>query len=172
MIYLNGIESIIESIYLDEPLGKRSSSCNIFVNPDKVDYLAGKIIIINQSNYPAENLERLKLYGCDIITRVQIPGYDFQPYILRICNKIMWNGREIGSNIDLQDLLAKDYCTYSEEDHTLYFPKVHVKDDMPVSDQYGNLTSFGWAFQQVGINIKTDTVFKNLDIIKSQKVSF
>ena len=56
MIYLEGLESIAESIYLDENLDNRAGNCNIFVNPDNIGYIVGKTIIINKLGYSEDKV--------------------------------------------------------------------------------------------------------------------
>ena len=46
------------------------------------------------------------------------------------------------------------------------------RKEIIVMDSEGNLTSIGWAMQQVGLNIRTDTIFKDLDILKTKKTLF
>jgi hypothetical protein len=70
----------------------------------------------------------------------------------------------------MSDLLENDYCTFDLNEYRLYFPK--LQEVGAVMDDYGNLTSLGWVLQQVGVNIKTDTPFKDMDVIKSGKVVF
>ena len=39
MIYLEGLESIIESIYLNDGLSDRVGECKVLVNPENPKYL-------------------------------------------------------------------------------------------------------------------------------------
>ena len=48
MIYLDGLDSIIECVYLDESINDKNNLCDIFVNPENIKYLTGKVIIINK----------------------------------------------------------------------------------------------------------------------------
>ena len=54
MIYLEGLESIVECIYLNDELDNKISSCDVFVNPESIKYLTGKTIIINM--YKSEKI--------------------------------------------------------------------------------------------------------------------
>lgn len=175
MIYFEGLNSIIESVYLEEPLGNKLSSCKVFINPENITYLVGKTIIINKVSYPAEKIDTLLRNNCKIISRVWLDSdrVEIQPYILRINFNVMWNGRDIDDpegNLILR-LFEKDLCNYSLDEQVLYFPRVNISHSSDlIIDSYGNLTGLGWALQQVGENIKTDTPFCNLDLIKSKKV--
>jgi hypothetical protein len=71
MIFLNGIESIIESTYLNETISTKISSCNIFVNPKNIKFLARKTVIINIVDYPEECIQQLLNNECKVISRVK-----------------------------------------------------------------------------------------------------
>lgn len=174
MIYFSGLDSIIESVYLSEELDNKIGSCDIFINPSNVKYLIGKIIIINECDYPDSKLDILSKNGCHIISRVysQREDVEVQPYILRINFGIMWNGKVLDSCSSLDSILDKDDCKFDIETNTLYFPKIKNYSIIKSSDEYSNLTALGWVLHQVGVNIKHNTVFENLDIIKTGKVMF
>ena len=176
MIYFNGLNSVIESIYITDNIDNKVGNCNVFVNPENVKYLTGKVIILNDPDYPESNIDILSSNGCHIISRTFRDREDLevQPYILRLNFDIMWNGivfNEI-SNTNLDSLLDKDMCRYDISNKILYFPKIFNTNTYKTTDNYGNLTALGWALQQVGISIKQSTVFENLDIIKTGKVVF
>lgn len=177
MIYLEGLESIAESIYLDENLDNRSGNCNIFVNPENIGYLVGKVVIINSPGYSEEKIEKLLENRCKIISRVKVSSkyksrIEFCPYILRICMGVSWNGIDLDDfpRTGLSTLFENELCSFSTSDYVLHFPRIHSKDN--TIDVDGNLTAYGWILQQVGVNIKEDTPFTNLDIIKSKKIVF
>ena len=130
MIYFEGLESIIECIYLEDSISSRPNTCDIFVNPENITYMMGRTVIINSCEYPEDNIRTLVNNRCRVISRVYfgVPGIEVRPYILKLNDRIIW--------------------------------KV---------DDYGNLSCLGWVLQQVGINVKTDTPFVNLDVIKTQK---
>lgn len=170
MIYLEGLESIIESIYLNDGLSDRVGECKVLVNPENPKYLTGRTIILTgNKEYPEEKISRLLENGCKIISRTFInhPLIEVQPYILRLCFDIMWNGRIIKECLDVSDLLNSDDITYKSG--TLYFPKIYDKK-ISTMDEYGNLNCIGWALQQVGVNVKTETPFINLDVLKTGKI--
>jgi hypothetical protein len=168
MVYFSGLESVIESIYLEDRLGNKVGECDVFVNPTNTKYLVGKTIIINSLTYPENEINILLGNGNKVVTRisVDVPGIIFQPYIIRVSSRLMYNGKEVSGKVEIGDLL-RDYCFY---DNTLYFPKLNPKY-YPVLDLAGNLTGIGWALHQVGVLVKDDLEFKNLDIIKLKKFS-
>ena len=169
MIFLNGIESIIEATYLDETISTRIGSCNIFVNPKNIKFLARKTVIINIVDYPEEYIQQLLNNECKVISRVKydIKGVDFEPYILKINSNVFWNGDNIEQPEELNDILEDDLCSYDMDKNILRFPKLsNIKD----TKKDENLSCIGWTSQQVGINIMKDTPFINLDIIKTGKV--
>lgn len=175
MIYFNGVESVIECVYLSEDLDNKLGSCDVFINPTNVKYLTGKIVILNNPKYPESNIDILSSNGCKIISRTFRDRSDLevQPYILRINECLEWNGMVLQDlQEDLDILLDKDICRYDINRGILYFPKIYKTGNYKTTDDYGNLSGLGWALQQVGINIKRNTVFENLDIIKTGKVIF
>lgn len=177
MIYLDGLNSIIECIYLNEELDDRQGSCDIFVNPSNAKYLIGKVIIINSLDYPIDNIKTLINNKCKIISRVRLKSdnsLEVKPYILRPYFDIMWNGKYIEEDRfnNPDSLFEDDYCTFNL-DYKLYFPKVDKLDNISnFLDEEKNLTGIGWALQQVGVNILTNTPFINLDIVKLKKILY
>lgn len=176
MIYLEGLESVIECVYLNDELDNRVSSCNVFVNPMNIKYLTGKTVVINVSDYPRELIDELVKNGCKVISRVYIdhPGVEVKPYILRINPNIIWNGRVLEDFDNFTDLLSStNDCEFSIDDYILYFPKISSisSGDSRAMDSYGNLTVIGWALQQVGVNLVSG-VFTDLDIVKTGKIMY
>lgn len=176
MIYLSGLDSIIESIYLSDLLSTQIGKAQIFVNPDKkLRYITNKTIIITNTEYPLEGIHQLVDNGNKVISRVYFDSdkIEIQPYIIRINDKIRFNGRDISENDieKLDDILLKGYGEYDENEKRLYFPKIKILDKTEESymDPYGNLTELGWALHQVGVNMK-DGPLINLDILKLKKV--
>lgn len=174
MIYLEGLNSIIESIYLGEELSNKVGNCDIFVNPENVKYLIGKIVIINISEYPGELIKQLIENRCKVISRVFIdnPEIEIRPYILRICPQVIWNGRVIKEPMTLDNILECGYCEFDTDEFKLYFPKFYSCTNIAPEDDYGNLSSLGWVLHQSGINIKKDTPLLDLDVIKTRKIDF
>lgn len=174
MIYLEGLDSIIESLYLNEEFSNEIRNCDIFVNPGKVKYLIKKIVIINTCEYPIENITILAKNNCQIISRVFIdsPDVEIRPYILRICPEVMWNGRIIKNPMKFGEVLESGLCEFDVEEFKLYFPKLYNCSDIKPKDDYGNLSVLGWVLQQVGINVCTKTPLTDLDLIKTQKIEF
>ncbi len=170
MIYLEGLESIIESVYLNDRLSDKIGECKVLVNPGNIKYLTGRTIILTgNKEYPEEKISKLYDNGCKIISRTYTsnPKIEVQPYILRLSFGIMWNGRIINTCLDTSDLLDSEDIVYKSG--VLYFPKIY-DPTISICDSYGNLNCIGWALQQVGMNIKTDTPFVNLDILKTGKI--
>ena len=146
MIYFEGLESIAESIYLDENLDNRSGNCNIFVNPENIGYLVGKTIIINTLNYPESKIQKLLENRCKIISRVKINDerIEFCPYILRVCMGISWNGIDLDEfpRLGLSTLFEEELCSFSTSDYVLHFPRISSRTN--TNDEDGNLTALGW----------------------------
>lgn len=176
MIYLEGLESVVECIYLNDELDNKVSSCNVFVNPDNIKYLTGKTVIINVGDYPKEKIEQLLKNGCKVISRIccDIEGVEVRPYILRINPNVKWNGRVVKDYSNFTDLLDEtNDCEFSVDDYVLYFPKISSIGigDSRAMDSYGNLTAVGWVLQQVGVNL-VGGVFTDLDIVKTEKIMY
>jgi len=171
MIYFEGLESVAEAIYLSESLSNRFGDCNIFVNPSRITYLVGKLIIINMPDYPKEDLETLLSQNCKVISRVWLDDarVEFSPYILRIDKNILWNGKDMEEypKGGLQEMLENDLCSFSLDDYVLYFPRISHGNTL---DSKGNLTVLGWVLQQTGCNLRRNTPFINLDLLKSKKI--
>lgn len=170
MIYLDGLDSIIECVYLDESINDKNNLCDIFVNPENIKYLTGKVIIINKCEYGEEKIKLLIENRNKVITRVYFDtkGVLYRPYILRICKNVNWNGKYF-------DSWSKDTVWENMEfdmsQYKLYFPKLDPrKGDVKLLDERDNFSSLGWILQQVGVNIIENTPFKDLDLIKTGKI--
>jgi hypothetical protein len=176
MIYLSGLDSIIESIYLSDLISTQIGKAQIFVNPNqRLKYLTNKTIIITNNDYSVDYINQLVDGGNKVISRVYFntDKVEIQPYIIRINDKIRFNGREITEDSieKIDDILLKGYGEYDEKEKRLYFPKIKImdKETEPYMDQYGNLTGLGWALHQVGVNMKEGPLV-NLDLLKLKKV--
>ena len=169
MVHFSGLESVIESIYLEDRLGNKSGDCGVFVNPENTKYLVGKICIINSTQYPEEYVKELVDNGNKVVSRILLPHTDiiFQPYIIRVSPGIMYNGKNVQEKLELEDVL-QNYCLF---DSILYFPKLDPSL-YPVIDKEGNLTALGWALHQVGVLVRPGLSFPNLDIIKLKKIGW
>lgn len=175
--YSNSLDAVIESIYLGEGLEDSLGRCNIIVNPVNLNYMSGKIAIINDYNYSWNSVSQLVETGSKVISRVHtnIPGVNYQPYILRVNQRIRWNGEILdlrGKKYKTQEILSllcgeDQKFKYDVEKQELYFPKILTETG--TKDSLGDLSCLGWALQQVGINIKTDTKFTDLDVVKTMK---
>lgn len=172
MIYFEGLDSIIECIYLNETLSEKIGSCNVLVNPENIKYLIGRTIIINDCSYPEENIRTLLDNRCKVISRIYTdnPEVDVQPYITRPNFYIMWNGRTLQNLSDIS--WDNGECSFDLKDYILYFPKISDIKDPRIVDSYGNLSAYGWALHQVGVNLDAKTPYVNLDILKTKKIEF
>lgn len=173
MIYFEGLESIIECLYLEDNISSRPSSCDIFINPENITYMMGRTVIINSCEYPIENIKTLVSNGCRIISRVycDVPGVEVRPYILKLNDRINWNGEILRKFSDFSEVLEEDHCRFDMKNYKLYFPKIlGITPENKPMDDFGNLSCLGWVLQQVGVNIKEDTPFTNMDLIKTQKL--
>lgn len=185
MIYFSGLDSIIESLYLEENLGDKIGSCKIFINPVNISYLTGKVIIINRLRYPQSSVAELINNGNKVISRVFTDNnkVDFEPYILRPMFNLVWGGDEVligeeetRDNILTEKLLDRilESCSFISDRQKLFFPKLVGNGVTNIAvDEKGNLTAIGYSLQQVGVNIiKADTPFLDMDILKTKKLSF
>ena len=170
MIYFSGLSSIIESIYLGDRLGTKIGECDVFVNPKNPKYLVGKLVIINSTDYPQDQIPRLIENENKVVSRIKIEeeGILFQPYIIRVDLGIMYNGRNL-EELVTEDRILQEFCSFPES--TLLFPKLNPSL-YPVTDSEGNLTGLGWALHQVGVKVRDGLEFQNLDIVKLGKLKF
>ena len=168
VVHFNGLDSIIESIYLEDRLGSRIGDCNVFVNPENTKYLVGKLVIINSLSYPLELVSDLVDNGNSVISRIKtgVDGVLLQPYIIRVSEGIMYNGRVVSGKMS-EDEILQDYCSFP--DSTLYFPKLDPQC-YDIMDAGGNLTALGWALHQVGVKVRNGLNFPHLDLIKLGKI--
>lgn len=186
MIYKDSIEAILEAIYLREGVCGEIGKTNIRVNPayDRLElkYTIGKTIVLNDSIEEPDIIKELEDPDKEntIISRTKYPDPKiiFNPYILRIDFNIMWNGEIIqcpqgfkNSREVFRWIGDVDDFEYEEgKEIELCFPKIRgIPRDFMI-DEEDNLTSLGWLMQQVGENIKTDTNFVDLDLIKTKKL--
>jgi hypothetical protein len=97
MVLLTGLDSIIESLYLDERLTEHSRDGNILVNPVSISYVINKVIIINHKYYPIDNIKILLNNRNKVITRVnyEVDGVKYDPYLLRINDSIRISNEKI-----------------------------------------------------------------------------
>ena len=58
-IFGSDLGSLVESVYLEIPYTDNQRNFNIVVNPLRITYLIGKVVIINKFSYPKENLKIL-----------------------------------------------------------------------------------------------------------------
>ena len=157
-----GICSKVECSYLGRPETGYSRS-SIQVNPKHTTYVADKVIIINQPNYPEDELRKLIDNNNLVISRLpsDIPGVSYKPYLPRYCSGIMWNGMIVDCLSDKEPELIE----YEYVDGILYVPKARSYDYTP-----GSFLEF--IAYQTGANVYSDTDFLDLDVIKTGKGYF
>lgn len=178
MISISGkLPAIVECIYLKDELRVTDGTSDIIVNPQKLKYLTGKTVIINTIDYPLENINQLISNNCKIISRINLNDdrIIFQPYIMRICYDVMWNGDILDKyppEVSVDSILSgeSDFCRLKLPDYKLFFPKIKKVNWDYCKDSYGNITWLGWILHQVGVNVKDDTEFKDLDVVKTGKI--
>lgn len=167
MIYFSGLDSIIESLYLDEKISDKIGGCDIIVNPEVETYLVRKTIILNSTSYDTSKIERLLKNKCTVISRTsdfEISGVKVYPYLPRPNFHIQWNG-------DFYDISKGDIeCSFDGARNILFFPKLEGPKEEFISDS-GELSYLGWAMYQVGQDLK-NSQFPDLDILKTKKMRF
>lgn len=169
MIYFSGIDSLVECSYLGEGIGDSMRTCDIFVNPHNITYLAKKTVIVTSPSYPLSNIELLLKHGNKVVSRIAIDleGIVYNPYIIRPQWSIMWSGEILEKVKNTEDLLED--CVYSQKTNLLLFPK--IKESLiPLKDKKGNLSWIGWALHQVGQNIENNSPFLDLELLKTKKM--
>lgn len=186
----NLLDSIIEGIYLGLDFNLNLPANGYCVIPNKKErsgvYHNNKKIIITRHNCCSKNVldfiadpENHNLIFSRVVGFSEIyPNIKFVPYILVPNFNIIWNGLEITEEEFLKEV-EEFVCIYNwghirfyEDKNILSLPKIINPSKELVMDKEGNLTSIGWAMQQIGLNIKTDTIFKDLDILKTKKTLF
>lgn len=162
MILLTGLDSIIESLYLDERLTEYSREGDILVNPVSITYVVNKTIIINHKNYPIDNIKYLLLKN-KVISRIDfgLDGVIVNPYLLRINKNIISSNEKV--NIINENLYSK--VEHKFDGTNLYYPRPMSFYDHKFGSE---LTVIGYLMYQLGCDISDvkDPIFKNLDIIK------
>lgn len=171
-VYFSGLDSVVECVYIGETLSTNFSESEIFVNPETITYMAGKVVIISNPEYDLDKIETLRMNGNIIISRVSIGNLKPSPYILRLDMGIIWNGRTIDwpGDGDISESVDLDFISESSCVPLIRFPKILKVPHYKLSDSTGNLTYLGWALQQVGQNIK-ESVFSDLDLFKTGKIN-
>lgn len=182
MIYKNNLTSILEAIYLKEPVTSKFGKSTIVVNPGNLDYILGRTVIFNTLRVPMKIVKGAVEHSKAVISRVKFGDpyidrkVDFQPYIMRIDPDIMWDGQRLGGSEgdELMDLFGNIDSLPDSNDEVespeISIPKVLGLPREDLRDREGNLTCFGWALHQVGVNLMEDTRFRDLDLIKTWKV--
>lgn len=181
MIFNDGIESCIESIYLGEGLSTRTGLCNIHVNPSEVSYIINKTIVINMPGYSTAKILGLLERRNRVICRVQpedksiLGRVNFEPYIMRLNLGMQWNGEILNypsTESDPLKWLSDISCSVGSglDSIKLYFPKIYNLPGSIIYDKYDNLSCLGWALHQVGINTEKGSKYVDLDLLKTFKI--
>lgn len=162
MVLYSGLDSIVESLYLDEEMTESIKDSSIVVNPNEslCPYIYRKVVIINHLHYPTDRIRQLKESN-KVITRVNfsIRGVSFKSYELRLNRRIQLSGEEVGFiNEDTYDQVE-----FRFDGQNLYYPSPSLYCDCI---HRGALTSLGYLLYQIGYDFIDDTLFKNLDVIK------
>ena len=189
----NLLNSVIESVYLGVETCEDLKDSSILVAPQyRKDEDGTKGLFASLKGIIIQNLNCCNLVlnwlideknTNNVVSRVsgysdKYPMIRFCPYILKPNFNIVWNGISLSEEEflyaaeeykSIDDKLFINYCEYN---NILSLPKIINPSKELVMDGEGNLTSIGWAMQQIGVNIKTDTVFKDLDILKTKKTLF
>ena len=82
---------------------------------------------------------------------------------------VMWNGQELPQWPEggFPEMMEDGSCNFVLDTYTLYFPRIFSGD---FTDSQGNLTILGWVEHQIGQNIDENSLFCNLDLIKTKKI--
>ena len=186
----NLLDSIIEGIYLGLEFNPNLPADGYCVIPNRKEkpgtYHNNKKIIITRDNCCSKEVldfitdprNNNKVFSRVTGFSEMYPGIKFLPYIIVPNFNIIWNGLEV-TETDFLEEVREYRCIYNwgsirfyEDKNTLSLPKIINPSNELVMDSKGNLTSIGWAMQQVGVNIKTDTIFQDLDMLKTKKTLF
>ena len=173
-IFGSDLGSLVESVYLEIPYTDNQRNFNIVVNPLRITYLIGKVVIINKFSYPKENLKILLENRNKIISRVWLgdkymEGIIFDPYLPRVNLGIAWNGETLDT-LGEENIEMNNPIYYSIDSDTLFFPKVkHYRDRQGEKGEYNFI---GYLLYQTGLNLYKNSEFKYLDIIKCKKGIF
>ena len=177
-VFESGIDSFIEAAYLGVPVTTRGLEGFVNVNPSSFRYLMGKVAVINNPDYPIENIRWMLENDIKVISRISNPLVECDPYILRIEFKVMWNGDVIhyvpGSTYsDILNVLkinSEVEPVNTDQPMRVFLPKIEGIPENILLDTLGNLTGLGWAMHQVGINVRRDLPYQDLDLYKTKKI--
>lgn len=176
------IDSFIEAAYLNSPVVTKGPERFIYVNPDHYRYLVGNIVVISDPTFNLDIIRWMLDNGIKVISRINFPEISdliIEPYIPRIEFKVMWNGDVIdvsGKDLRYEDII--DTLTQSSEVEDtdtgepmkVFLPKIKgIRNDF-LFDSEKNLTGLGWGMYQVGINVRKDLKYQDLDLYKTKKV--
>lgn len=181
MIFSGSLASVLEAIYLKEPVTSSFKKAQIAVNPKNLDYFIGKVIIFNRQPNDLEVVRLAVRHFKTVIARVKFmdeslnQAVTFQPYITRIDSDLTWDGQTI--RYDGEEDIDSLFCDIPENGMEvgdglpeISIPKVLGLPQSALYDPIGNLTCLGWALHQVGVNLDPKARYRDLDLIKTWKV--
>ena len=176
------VDSFIEAAYLNSPVVTKGPERFIHINPVNYRYLIGNIVIISNPTYNKEIIKWMIGNGVKVISRIEFPEIEnlsVEPYIPRIEFKVMWNGDTIQLdrddygydeiiNILTQSSEVEDPDT--GEPMRVFLPKIMGIKEEYLYDYNKNMTGLGWGMYQVGINVRKDLKYQDLDLYKTKKI--
>lgn len=170
------ISRLIELVYLQDRFSDSIAKSNILINPDKADYIYGKLIIFNlQERINHDLVSTLLSHGCKIISRIPVngePDINYQPYILRVDKNVMWNGEILDrteydndTHENILGILGKTEKYKLDLVHgqnIFYSPKILINKN----EDHNYIDVLDWLLIQTGLGEKE---YSDFDLVKSGK---
>ena len=170
------ISRLIELVYLQDRFSDSIAKSNILINPDKADYIYGKLIIFNLQERINHNLvSTLLSHGCKIISRIPVngePDINYQPYILRVDKNVMWNGEILDrteydndTHENILGILGKTEKYKLDLVHgqnIFYSSKILINKN----EDHNYIDVLDWLLIQTGLGEKE---YSDFDLVKSGK---
>lgn len=175
------LDSFIEATYLGVPVASKGIERHVYVNPQNFRYLFGKVVIINDPTYSQENINWMVHNGIKVISRLSSFSLcEVEPYLMRIEFKVMWNGdilkyskgQKYSDLFDLMKTSGEIEAADTGKPMKVFLPKIIDIPNEMLFDEGKNLTCLGWAMHQVGINVRSDILYQDLDVLKTKKVIY
>ncbi len=170
------ISRLIELVYLQDRFSDSIAKSNILINPDKADYIYGKLIIFNlQERINHDLVSTLLSHGCKIISRIPVngePDINYQPYILRVDRNVMWNGEILDrteydndTHENILGILGKTEKYKLDLVHgrnIFYSSKILINKN----EDHNYIDVLDWLLIQTGLGEKE---YSDFDLVKSGK---
>lgn len=170
------ISRLIELVYLQDRFSDSIAKSNILINPDKADYIYGKLIIFNlQERINHDLVSTLLSHGCKIISRIPVngePDINYQPYILRVDKNVMWNGEILDrteydndTHENILGILGKTEKYKLDLVHgqnIFYSSKILINKN----EDHNYIDVLDWLLIQTGLGEKE---YSDFDLVKSGK---